>query len=93
VTDGGTTPSAGHRALPYEQLSWLECGGLVANLQLQPRYPLRVDSALIATYIADFSYEHAGAIVVEDCKGVRTPVYRLKRRLMRALYGIEIVES
>lgn len=31
--------------------------------------------------------------VVEDTKGVRTPVYRLKKRLLKAIHGIEILET
>jgi Protein of unknown function (DUF1064) len=31
--------------------------------------------------------------VVEDTKGFRTPLYRLKARLMDALYGIKILET
>ena len=61
------------------------------------------------TYVADFVYEensggyseppHAGPLktvwleVVEDCKGARTPVYKIKKELMRVVNGIEIRES
>lgn len=31
--------------------------------------------------------------VVEDCKGVLTPVYRLKKRIFEAQYGIQIRET
>lgn len=31
--------------------------------------------------------------IIEDFKGVRTPVYRLKAKLMRALHGIKILET
>ena len=45
-------------------------------------------------YIADFVYELPdGGTVVEDCKGYRTPEYRLKKKLFRFVYGIEITES
>lgn len=30
---------------------------------------------------------------VEDAKGVRTPVYRLKKRMMAEKYGIQIKET
>jgi len=30
--------------------------------------------------------------VVEDVKGVKTPVYRLKKKLVEALHGITIQE-
>jgi len=48
----------------------------------------------IGSYRADFTYVNEdGQPIVEDVKGFRTPVYRLKKKLMRALYGIEILES
>lgn len=51
-------------------------------------------------YIADFRYwrVRAGGInepageVVEDVKGVRTDVYRLKKKLVEGIYGITIRE-
>ena len=33
-------------------------------------------------YEADFSYRRDGRLVVEDFKGVETPVFRLKRKLL-----------
>ena len=47
------------------------------------------------TYIADFAYfdKHRGAYVVEDCKGVRTPEYLIKRKLMLYVYRIRIYET
>lgn len=45
-------------------------------------------------YIADFVYEdtQTGATVVEDTKGVRTPEYIIKRKLMLWVHGIRIAE-
>ena len=44
-------------------------------------------------YIADFRYiDHDGKTVVEDTKGVKTPVYILKRKLMQWVHGIRVVE-
>jgi hypothetical protein len=34
-----------------------------------------------------------GALVVEDVKGMRTPVYNLKKKLIRAVYGFVIKET
>jgi hypothetical protein len=31
--------------------------------------------------------------VIEDCKGIRTDVYRIKRKLMQLVYGIQIRET
>lgn len=45
-------------------------------------------------YIADFVYmDKNGTIVVEDCKGMRTKEYILKRKMMLAVHGIRIKET
>ena len=45
------------------------------------------------TYVADFVYETAaGDMVVEDVKGMLTPMYEFKRHLMKERLGIDIVE-
>ena len=63
-------------------------------LELQPKFPLVVEGVKIADYYADFRYcdaeTHRQHVV--DVKGVRTPVYRLKKKLVRALYGVEVEE-
>jgi hypothetical protein len=70
--------------------------GEIALLHFQERYPLRVNGVLVATYVADFTYveRHPDEYrpVVADAKGYPTPVYRLKKKLMKAVHGIEIVE-
>jgi hypothetical protein len=43
-------------------------------------------------YIADFVYERAGALVVEDVKGIRTADYIIKRKLMLQVHKIRITE-
>ena len=72
-----------------------------------PLWGYRVDEAgisyrCVGTYRADFRYEeHVDRTpstvgwrdVVEDVKGVRTAVYRLKKRMMDAQYGIQIRET
>ena len=46
------------------------------------------------SYIADFVYTdlRTGKTVVEDSKGMRTPEYVIKRKLLRYRYGIAIQE-
>lgn len=48
------------------------------------------------TYIADFTYEQRSGDtwekVVEDAKGCRTEVFRIKKKLMLYVHGIRIVE-
>lgn len=44
-------------------------------------------------YVADFVYSTAdGRQVVEDAKGMQTPVYRLKKHLMKTVHGIDVQE-
>lgn len=43
-------------------------------------------------YYADFVYCNNGEIVVEDTKGMRTPEYIIKRKLMLYIHGIRIRE-
>lgn len=72
----------------------------ISNLEIQPSFPL--EQVNLATgeitscghYVADFRYydKRAGAVVVEDVKGMRTPVYRLKKKWVEAQHGIRITE-
>lgn len=41
-------------------------------------------------YFADFVYERDGEIIVEDVKGVATPEFNIKKKLMLERYGIRI---
>ncbi len=66
----------------------------ILNIELQPKFPCVVEGKLICTYIADFIIHYAdGRVVYEDVKGMKTPVYRLKKKLVEVLYKIEIVET
>ncbi|HZG00410.1 MAG TPA: DUF1064 domain-containing protein [Chitinophagales bacterium] len=70
--------------------------GAIAELQRQVKYTLQVPAEggaqIICTYIADFVYKCDGKTVVEDSKGYRTKEYKLKKKLMLAIHGIEIKE-
>src|SRR5216110_1150725 len=80
----------------YQELLWLEQAGEICHIELQPRYRLVVNDQYIGFYKADFRYEivATGAVVVEDvkCSATKTPLYRIKKKLIKAIYGIEIVE-
>src|SRR5579863_8288254 len=77
----------------YGELKLLERGGVISNLELQPRFALTANGVTCGHYIGDFRYIEKGITVVEDCKGMRLPLYILKRKLMKALYNIEIRET
>lgn len=79
----------------YLQLRLLEQAGDITGLELQPEYGLHaLGGAQIAKYIGDFRYVDVatGQTVLEDAKGVRTRLYRLKAKWVRLQYGIEIRE-
>jgi len=45
-------------------------------------------------YKADFVYRlKDGTLVVEDCKGLRTKEYLIKRKLMLYVHGIKLYET
>ena len=80
----------------YQELRLLEQAGEIANLRLKVPYILfpKNEHGRALKYIADFVYnDDTGALVVEDAKGHSTDVYKIKRRLMAELKGIEIKET
>ena len=78
----------------YCDLKALQLGNAIEDLELQPRFPMVINGVKVCTYVADFRYRDrvSGEVIVEDAKGVRTPLYKLKARLLKAIHGIEIVE-
>lgn len=93
IVDGVTFASK-KEAKRYQVLKGMEKAGEIDFLQTQPGFRLEVKEQLICTYIADFRYldRKTMHIVTEDVKGFKTPAYRLKKKLMLAIHGIEIVE-
>lgn len=95
TTVDGVTFASKAEAARYSELKLLIAHGSVRNLELQPAYAIVVNGVRVGKYLADFRYEIREANdwrqVVEDVKGVETALYRLKAKLVRALYGVEIV--
>jgi hypothetical protein len=76
----------------YGELKLLEQAGVIQQLVCQPKYPIVVNGKKICDYIGDFAYLDGKGLVLEDVKGMKTPAYRLKKKLVLACYGIEITE-
>ena len=75
----------------YAVLRQQEQAGIISDLKVHPLYDLRVNGILICNYEADFSYRANNApslkrLVIEDVKAVRTPDFKIKWKLMHALY-------
>lgn len=83
--------SEGHR---YMELKLLLRAGEIDDLELQPKYMLQGSfksqgkTYRAITYKADFRYLECttGAIVVEDVKGCKTEVFKIKEKLFRHQY-------
>ena len=74
-------------------LASMERDGLISELRRQVRFPLKVNGLLVCTYVADFEFrDRDRKRVVQDVKGYKTREYKIKRVLMLACHGIEIVE-
>lgn len=90
----GITFASKKEAARYLVLKEQEEAGLISQLRLQVSHSLKVNKKLICRYIADFVYVDAnGQEIVEDVKGRITPVYALKKKLMDACLGIQILET
>lgn len=86
--------ASGLEARRYQELKLLEYAGKIEDLALQQRYSLIVNRVPICTYVADFVYKdrETRETIVEDAKGRILPLYRIKKALMLAVYGIKIKE-
>lgn len=79
-------------AARYTELYTMQQCGLISDLVCQKDFLVAINGVHICKYIADFVYLDCGKLVVEDVKGVATPVYKLKKKLVEALYGVRIRE-
>lgn len=77
----------------------LERAGKIRGLQRQVRYQLippqqRPSGGMerACDYVADFVYWDGDRQIVEDVKGAATPEYRIKRKLMLQVHGLEVRE-
>jgi len=77
----------------YSELKLLEKTEVISELVLQPKFPIRVEGVKVCVYIADFAYKENHKFIVEDCKGMKTSVYNLKKKLMWATHDIIIRET
>jgi len=81
-------------AVRWNQLVLMERAGVIRGLRRQVPFILINKSAYgrQIVYKADFLYIQDGKEIVEDAKGYRTDVYKLKRRMMAERYGIIVRE-
>lgn len=92
----GITFDSKREAARYNELLLLQRGNAITDLKLQVPFEIVVNNRKICKYIADFQYTDlsTGQQVIEDVKSgpTKTPVYRLKKKLVEAQYDVKIVE-
>lgn len=76
--------------VPYELLPAIYRDEVV-HLKTKDKVVKRLIQRAV-TYVADFVYVHDGKEIVIDAKGMRLPDYILKKKMMLALKGIEVIE-
>tara|TARA_B100000927_G_scaffold288788_1_gene284085 strand:- start:4407 stop:4742 length:336 start_codon:yes stop_codon:yes gene_type:complete len=86
----------------YSELKIMEKAGIINSLKLQPEFKCMVNGKKVCTYKADFEYlmvddigpqGQIGYYIVEDVKGFKTPVYRLKKKLVEACYPGTVIKE
>lgn len=78
----------------YCELKLLEKNKIIHNLKLQVKYDFKIEKIKICSYIADFTYnDQSGNFIVEDTKGFKTNIYKIKKKMMLAFYNINILET
>ena len=95
VTLHGQRFDSRKEAQRYLDLLLLQRAGEISDLERQVAFTLFEKSKYgrAVKYIADFTYtDRQGNQVIEDAKGYRTDVYKLKKRMMAELLEIEIKE-
>ena len=82
-----------------DDLSLMEKGGVIHELQIHPSFALYAygsdgSKVKVCSYEADFQYIDLDKEIVLDVKGgVRTRMYSLKKKMMKACWGIEVQEA
>lgn len=83
---GGHTHDSKAEAARCDDLRALEDMGHIAELEHQPEFRVEVGGKLMCKYRADFAWWKGDVRVVEDVKGVCTPVFNLKKKLVEATH-------
>lgn len=78
----------------YLELILMIRSGDIKYLELQPRFRIEINGKKICDYYADFRYfdTKKNRYVVEDVKGMKTDVYKIKKKLVEAQLGINVEE-
>jgi hypothetical protein len=90
TTINGITFDSKREAYYYQIYSRLEELGEIHNLKLQTSLPFILNGKKIFTYKPDFEFDDENGHHIVDVKGIETPVFRLKKKLIEAQYSVKI---
>ena len=75
----------------YGDLKLMQDAKLISGLQIHPKYPIVYQKEKVCVVILDFEYTDAeGEPHFIDVKGFYTAISRLKHKLFKAFYGVDI---
>lgn len=96
ITDGQSIIYDSKReAKVAHDLRMRELAHEITDLKRQVAFRFELNGILICIYRPDFVYMENGKQVVVDVKSVSTrqnPVFRIKYKMMKAFFGIDVVE-
>jgi hypothetical protein len=99
IVDGEKVADSQHEYRRLNDLKVLQRAGEIKDLQTQVRYNLIPAQKICGKtergtdYIADFVYwTNDDKFVCEDAKGHKTADYIIKRKLMKLIHNIDVVE-
>lgn len=99
IIDGEKVADSKHEFRRLNDLIALQRAGQIKDLQTQVRYKLIPAQKICGVkvrgtdYVADFVYwTSEGKFICEDAKGHKTADYIIKRKLMKMIHDIDVVE-
>ena len=84
TSSDGITHDSLAECVRWEALKIKERLGEISGLRRQVEFPLLVNGIQIGKYRADSVYTQDGVQVIEDVKGMRTPLFNWKAKHMAA---------
>ena len=97
TTVDGITFASKREAKRYGELKLLQRAGEIAELKIQPAFPVEIGGHHFCIYTGDFSYtDKSGARIIEDCKSSGTAkdtAYLLRKKAAELFYGIKVIET
>lgn len=93
----GREYASGREAKRASELWPLFWAGAIVGLREQVNFPVEINGQHIMNYRADFLYllpdDPGAGTQIEDSKGYKTPMYRMKKKMVEAYYGCTIIET